>query len=86
MSGMTWREIARQLAERLEHQAALAGTGDGCTHSLNEADPDNCPFCADRAAFLRWQRREQRVRALDRARRKRARALIGQPREDPNGE
>lgn len=55
----TYRELARILAERLEHHAALAGASrgyvsipdSGCGHKLADADPDNCPFCADRAAI-----------------------------------
>ena len=85
MSSMPWREVARQLANRLGYQAALAGTADGCAHSLAYADPRNCPFCADRAAFLMWQRRErQHEAALSRARQRRVR--VEAPREDPNGE
>jgi hypothetical protein len=59
----SWRRVAEILAERLEHAARAAGSispygiGDrpGCTHSESEADPDNCPFCADRAAFQVFQ-------------------------------
>lgn len=64
----TWREVARILARRLEHQAALAGAAGsqlealavGCPHRLSEADPENCPFCADRAAYRLWVRKERR--------------------------
>ncbi len=61
----SWREIANVLAERLQHPAGAAGSasphdiGDraGCPHSAAEADPENCPFCADRAAYQLWQRK-----------------------------
>jgi hypothetical protein len=61
----SWRKVAEVLAERLRHAAPRAGSvsplditeADGCRHSEAEADPDNCPFCADRAAFQVYQRK-----------------------------
>lgn len=40
----SWREVAEALGERMQHHRY-------CDHPLAEADPDNCPYCADRAAF-----------------------------------
>lgn len=61
----SWREVARVLAERVEIAAGAAGSisphdnrpGAGCSHPTAEADPDNCPFCADRAAFQLYERK-----------------------------
>jgi hypothetical protein len=59
----SWREVARLLAERLQYHAQLAGSADpylpgtGCGHKLEEEDPANCPFCADRAAFNTYARK-----------------------------
>jgi hypothetical protein len=56
----SWRKVAEALAERLEHAAGAAGSASpydtrlgttGCSHKAADADPDNCPFCADRTAF-----------------------------------
>lgn len=63
----TWREVARALGERMQYPAQLAGTNnpdftmlnDGCCHDVAHADPDNCPFCADRAAYLLWLKKEK---------------------------
>lgn len=65
----SWREVARVLAERMEVAAGHAGAADphdtrghtGCSHSVAQADPDNCPFCADRDAFLLYQRKLRSV-------------------------
>lgn len=40
--------LARLLAGR------LAAHADCESHTENTADPDNCPFCADRAAYAAW--------------------------------
>lgn len=64
----SWRELANILAGRLKHAAAAAGSvpeyevveRSGCRHAESEADPDNCPFCADRAAFQLWERKVKR--------------------------
>jgi hypothetical protein len=45
----SWRAVARVLGERMYHQAE--GARDDHDHGRAEADPDNCPFCADRAAY-----------------------------------
>jgi hypothetical protein len=45
----TWHEIADQLAWRMQYHARCDA------HPEREADPDNCPFCADRAAYRAWQ-------------------------------
>lgn len=59
----SWKEVAIALGNRMKIAASLAGAnGDwlmpemqmGCAHKLVEADPDNCPFCADRAAHLMY--------------------------------
>lgn len=50
---------------RLQYAAAAAGSvspygvgdGAGCNHSEPQADPKNCPFCADRAAYQLWERK-----------------------------
>lgn len=57
MSNLTWRQVAEILAERLAHQAAAAG--EECPHPAAKADPDNCPFCADRAAYQIFQRKQR---------------------------
>ena len=73
----SWRDIARTLAHRLEEHAALAGAAAdmdpvfdgiaylvvGCPHRLADAQPDDCPYCADRAAYRAWQARETRAQA-----------------------
>jgi hypothetical protein len=43
-----WMMVARALAMRLENHAFC---GD---HPRVAAKPDNCPFCADRAAYDMW--------------------------------
>lgn len=57
----TWHEVADMLAARMYHQSH-----GGC-HPESEADPDNCPTCADRAAYQAWEtksgRTHRRVRA-----------------------
>jgi hypothetical protein len=64
----SWRRVAEVLADRVWHAAGAAGslpnthtdtryTGPGCSHGLTEADPDNCPFCADRAAYQLFERK-----------------------------
>lgn len=50
---VTWREVAAQLARRLEHHA------DCPDHAEAAAVPQECPFCADRAAFRTWQRKNR---------------------------
>ena len=57
MAEPTWREVAGTLAERLWHQAEI-----DCPHVGGQPDPDNCPFCADRAAYHAWQRKEHQAR------------------------
>ncbi len=64
--------MARVLASRMEIAAAAAGSVDpdlpadrndvrGCAHRASEADPDNGPFCADRAAFQAYQAKVRSV-------------------------
>lgn len=63
----SWRRVADVLAERLRHAAAAAGSVPpnlpercdvrGCGHREANADPDNCPFCADRAAYRLWEKK-----------------------------
>lgn len=64
----SWRAVAEVLALRMEHAASAAGSVPpdeapyrcdvrGCSHPEDRADPDNCPFCADRAAYQLWQRK-----------------------------
>ncbi len=64
----SWRRVAVILAGRMEIAASLAGSVPeavpshlsdvrGCSHSVAKADPENCPFCADRAAFQAFQRK-----------------------------
>lgn len=43
-----WRRIADQLAIELEPMAYCD------THSVQEADPYNCPFCSNRRAYLNY--------------------------------
>lgn len=47
----TWRDVARELGERMEHHAFCDD------HEPSEAVPDSCPFCADRAAYRRYLRK-----------------------------
>lgn len=42
---MNWRELAIRLGERMRHHAHCP------THWRDAADPENCPFCDDRAAY-----------------------------------
>jgi hypothetical protein len=46
----TWQQVASALAARLARRAK-------CNRHPNpeDGDPDVCPFCADRDAYLRWQ-------------------------------
>lgn len=66
----SWRTVAETLAARLRYAAQAAGSASphypgenvaGCSHSAEEADPDNCPFCADRAAFQVFQDKVRRT-------------------------
>lgn len=47
----SWQQLAHALGARMVHHAYC---GD---HPLAEAVPDDCPFCADRDAYLRYQRK-----------------------------
>lgn len=47
----SWRAVANELAARLEHHARCG------QHREADADPENCPFCADRAAYRLWERK-----------------------------
>jgi hypothetical protein len=52
-----WRLAAenaamRQLAARLAERLAAHAFCD--THAEAAAEPDSCPFCADRAAYAAW--------------------------------
>lgn len=51
---LPWREMAHLLAERMSHHAFCD------KHPEKAADPDHCPFCADRAAYRVWQLRVAR--------------------------
>lgn len=44
----SWRSIADELAERLSHAAFCPD------HPDSKEDPDNCPFCRDRAAYRNY--------------------------------
>lgn len=46
---LSWREVANLLADRLVYHNYCDA------HTAAEADPGNCPFCADRAAYQAWQ-------------------------------
>jgi hypothetical protein len=48
---LSWRAVANELAHRMQHHVYCDA------HPEAEADPENCPFCADRAAFRLWQRK-----------------------------
>lgn len=48
----TWREVAAVLAERLSHASCP-------DHPEPQAVPQDCPFCADRAAYRLWQRKSR---------------------------
>jgi hypothetical protein len=43
-ASLTWREVAKQLADRMKAHAYCP------QHPENASDPE-CPFCADRAAY-----------------------------------
>jgi hypothetical protein len=43
-----WKWVATRLGDRMQHHAHCAA------HPLPEADPINCPFCDDRAAYLEY--------------------------------
>lgn len=53
-----WRDVADRLAERVANYAECAG--EECPHPESKPDPDNCAFCADRAAYQMWQRKSGR--------------------------
>lgn len=66
----SWRSVAEMLALRLANHASLAGAlpddmanrtiydqATGCSHTLADADPENCPFCDDRAAYRLYLRK-----------------------------
>lgn len=42
-------DAARVMGGRLAHHASCR------VHSEAEANPEDCPFCADRAAYQSWQ-------------------------------
>lgn len=46
---MSWRSVADALAARLYHRCYCD------QHPESRAEPINCPFCADRAAYRMWQ-------------------------------
>ena len=52
MPAPTWREVAAVLAERLSHASCP-------DHAETRAVPQDCPFCADRAAYRLWQRKNR---------------------------
>ena len=46
------REVANELAHRMQHHVYCDA------HPAEaSAQPDSCPFCADRAAYRLWQRK-----------------------------
>ena len=45
----SWRAVADLLASRMANHAHCAA------HPKRDADVQNCPFCADRDAYLKWQ-------------------------------
>jgi hypothetical protein len=45
----TWRVLSDRLGARMAHHAFCEA------HSLDDADPDGCPFCDDRAAYLEYE-------------------------------
>lgn len=51
----TWRQMAQQLASRLEHHAHCGN------HPLRDQQPDDCPHCHDRAVWRTWQQMERRA-------------------------
>jgi hypothetical protein len=51
MAKRSWKSIAMALGERMSCHAFCE------SHSLEEADPKNCPFCDDRAAYGRYLER-----------------------------
>jgi len=58
MSAMSWQAIAHVMGERLSYARC-----DESTHS--EADPANCPFCADVAAYQLYAAKVRNVRARE---------------------
>jgi hypothetical protein len=50
----TWRELADMLAERLSHHA-------NCENGHTEIEPENCPFCRDRAVYQLWEAKSGRT-------------------------
>lgn len=46
---LTWQQVAGVLAERVSHLAYCD------RHPESKADPENCPACADRAAYRAWE-------------------------------
>lgn len=44
----TWQEVAHALGQRLSYAACSV-------HRDDELEPERCPFCADRAAYLMYR-------------------------------
>lgn len=70
----SWRTVADALAKRLYHHATAAGTAvetygmgevNGCFHTVQEADLEHCPFCADRAAYLLYLMKKRTTTLTD---------------------
>lgn len=51
----SWRAVADILADRMYHHSRCD------QHPEAEAVPDDCPFCADRAAYRLWQTKGGKV-------------------------
>lgn len=51
----TWRQMAQQLASRLEHHAYCSN------HPLRNQQHDSCPHCHDRAVWQAWRDMERRA-------------------------
>lgn len=50
----SWERVARVLGERMHHHAVCE------EHPLETAD-EQCPFCADRAAYLMFRRKKDKA-------------------------
>lgn len=52
----SWRLVANRLAERMRYHS------DCSVHPEDEAEPDNCATCKDRAAYQLWVGKARHVR------------------------
>lgn len=55
----SWQAVATALAARMRDHAHCA------EHSLDKADLERCPWCADRAAYRIWQQKAGHLAPAD---------------------